>query len=58
MKEYRINYAEMFKFLLEGKTYKVKSEFKTFAIQAVKAKFGFRPEVEITSDYKYAIITL
>ena len=58
MKEYRINYEEMFDFLLDGKPYKVILEYRNLAIQAVKAKFGFRPEVEITSDCKYAIIIL
>ena len=58
MNEYRINYKEMFDALLDGEPYKVESEYKNLAIQAVKAKFGFRPEVKITSDLKYAIITL
>lgn len=58
MKEYRINYQEMFDALLNGKSYKVKYEHKNLAMQAVKAKFGFSPEVTYTSDLDFVIITL
>ena len=58
MKEYRINYQEMFKTLLDGKPYQVKSEYKNLAMQAVKSKFGFNPKVQISPDWKYAVITL
>lgn len=58
MNEYRINYKEMFDTLFECKPYKVKSEYRNLAIQAVKSQFGFKPEVQITPDFKYAIIKL
>lgn len=58
MKEYSINYEEMLDTLFNGKSYQVKSEYKNLAMQAVKAKFGFRPELHITPCGKYVIITL
>lgn len=58
MEGYRINYIELFDNLIDGNPYKVKSEYRNLAIQFVRAKFGFQPEVQFTIDGEYAIVTL
>lgn len=48
----------MFDVLLNGGTYKVESQHKALALQAFKSKWGFEPEWEYTTDFKYVLLTL